>query len=297
VIYLSFGKLVEPFVIYYYQQGLFELTAPGWQQIILAQMLRSLLFLGVCQAVITRWNRSRAELWIGLTVALYLLVGGFYMLQAYWFPIGFRMVHCLEIFADSIIYMGLLTICFLPGVESNVSQTAPLTMANGQTKRALGGGRAMDHIVYVDAKQGELEKLLSRSARMLVRGAAGRKLPYGRVQLGDRLFFVQNDGKCLAHAWAEVTMVWNSPSLKSEEARKVIEGNQEQLQLSPKQLLRWSGKRFLILIGIGPVTPLTPFTIDRSSFGNMDDWLPVGDIERVKIESIAPQRQNKGEVR
>lgn len=142
----------------------------------------------------------------------------------------------------------------------------------------------MDHVVYVDAKQGELEKLLCGSARMLVRGATGRKLPYGRVQLGDRLFFVQNDGKCLARAWAEVTMVWNSSPLSAEESRKVIEGNQEQLQLSPKQMQRWFGKRFLVLIGLGQVTPLTSFTIDRSDFGNMDDWLPVGDIEQVKIE-------------
>ncbi|NLP09160.1 hypothetical protein GX408_02060 [bacterium] len=129
VIYLSFGKLVEPFVIDYYRQGLFELTAPGWEQIISAQMLRSLLFLGVCLAVITLWNRSRTELWIGCSVALYLLVGGFYMLQAYWFPVGFRMIHCLEMFADSITYIGLLTLCFMPKEARNVSQTAPLTMA------------------------------------------------------------------------------------------------------------------------------------------------------------------------
>jgi len=129
VIYLSFGKLVEPFVIDYYRQGLFELTAPGWEQIISAQMLRSLLFLGVCLAVITLWNRSRTELWIGCSVALYLLVGGFYMLQAYWFPVGFRMIHCPEMFADSITYIGLLTLCFMPKEARNVSQTAPLTMA------------------------------------------------------------------------------------------------------------------------------------------------------------------------
>lgn len=130
VIYLSFGKLIEPFVIDYYRQGLFELTAPGWGQIIFAQMLRSLLFLAVCLAMMTRWNKSRIELWGGLTAALYLLVGGFYMLQAYWFPVGFRMIHCLEMFADSITYITCLTICFMPQKENYVPQTAPLKMAN-----------------------------------------------------------------------------------------------------------------------------------------------------------------------
>ena len=145
----------------------------------------------------------------------------------------------------------------------------------------------MDHIVYVDTRQGDLEKLLNGSARMIVRGAMGRKLPYDRIQLGDRLFFVQNDGKCLARACAEVTMVFNSNQLSADESRQVITGNQEQLQLTPVQVKRWSAKRFLVLIGLGEVRPVTPFAIDRSEYGNMDDWLPVGDIERVKLENHA----------
>jgi hypothetical protein len=145
----------------------------------------------------------------------------------------------------------------------------------------------MDHVVYVDTKQGDLEKLLAGSVRMIVRGAMGRKLPYDRVQLCDRLFFVQNDGKCLVRAWAEVTMVFNSQPLSAEESRQMIQDNQEQLQLTPKQVQRWSGKRFVVLIGLGQVTPVPPFAIDRSDYGNMDDWLPVGDIERVKVDKRA----------
>lgn len=142
----------------------------------------------------------------------------------------------------------------------------------------------MDHIVYVDAKQGELDKLLCGTACMLVRGASGQKPPYGRVQLGDRLFFVQKNGQCMARAWADVTMVWNSTPLSPAESRFVIEGNQEHLQLSPKQVQRLSGKRFLVLIGLGQVTPLAPFAIDHSEFGSRERWLLVGDIDQVKIE-------------
>jgi hypothetical protein len=128
VVYIGMGKIVEPFVIDYYQQGLFELTAPGWGQILTAQMVRSLLFLGVCLALMARWNRTRTGLWISLTAALYLLVGGFYMLQAYWFPLAFRMVHSLEIFADSILYAGCLIACFVPKARG-VSQVVSLATA------------------------------------------------------------------------------------------------------------------------------------------------------------------------
>lgn len=128
VIYLSFGKLVESFVIDYYRQGLFELTAPGWGEIVTAQVLRSLLFLGVCLAVINHWNRSPFECWVGLSAALYLLAGGFYMFQAYWFPVVFRMVHCLEIFADSITYIGCLILCFVPREAQNGSHPVSLSI-------------------------------------------------------------------------------------------------------------------------------------------------------------------------
>ncbi len=53
----------------------------------------------------------------------------------------------------------------------------------------------MDHVVYVDAKARELEKLLAGEKTMIVRGATGRKLPYGRVEPGDCLFFIENNGR------------------------------------------------------------------------------------------------------
>jgi hypothetical protein len=52
----------------------------------------------------------------------------------------------------------------------------------------------MDHVVYVDAQADELRRLLDGSKTMIVRGAAGRKLPYGRVSAGDRLYFINDYG-------------------------------------------------------------------------------------------------------
>ena len=47
----------------------------------------------------------------------------------------------------------------------------------------------MDHIVYVDAKSKELGSILDGFKTMIIRGAAGRKLPHGRVSEGDVLYF------------------------------------------------------------------------------------------------------------
>ena len=38
-----------------------------------------------------------------------------------------------------------------------------------------------------------------------------------------------------------------------------------------------------MLIEVQDVEQLDPFRIDKSEYGNMDDWLPVEEIESVRI--------------
>jgi hypothetical protein len=140
----------------------------------------------------------------------------------------------------------------------------------------------MDHVVYVDAKAHELDQLLSGSKTMIIRGASGRKLPHGRVRPGDDLYFIQNNGEGCVQARARVIGVFDSQRLSPEECAAVVQEHQPQLQLTPNQTSRWSGKRYLTLITVGEVRAVTPFAIDKSAYGNMDDWLPVEDVSRVR---------------
>lgn len=144
----------------------------------------------------------------------------------------------------------------------------------------------MDHVVYVDAREKDLEKIIAGTKQMIIRGAMGRKLPYGLANTGDRLFFIENNGDGQVRAQAAVTWVCNSEKLSEAESRQLIEAHQDQLQLTSAQMKRWVGKRYLVLIQVGEVCQIAPFTIDRSAYGNMDDWLPVGAIERVRLASL-----------
>jgi len=139
----------------------------------------------------------------------------------------------------------------------------------------------MDHVVYLDKKAKELEKLFSGEKTMIVRGATGRKLPYGRVNIGDILYFVQNNAELLVQAKSQVKSVFNSEKMTENESQILIEKNQPKLQLSDKQLERWSGKRYLVLVEVGKMEEIPPFSVDKTNFGNMDDWLLVEDIEKV----------------
>lgn len=141
----------------------------------------------------------------------------------------------------------------------------------------------MDHVVYLDAKANELENLLKGKKTMIIRGAAGRKLPYGRVNAGDVLYFLNNNAEGKVKASGVVSFVLNTEKMSKEESVSLVNEHQEKLLLTEKQFQKWAGKRYIVLIEISNIEAIAPFTIDKSDYGNMDDWLPVEKIENVKI--------------
>jgi len=119
---------------------------------------------------------------------------------------------------------------------------------------------------------------------MIIRGAAGRKLPYGRVDGGDVLYFINNNGEGQVKVKAVVSNVFNSEKMTKEESIALVEENQDKLKLTKKQFNRWSGKRYIVLIEVKSVEVIEAIDIDKSDYSNMDDWLPVETIENVKVK-------------
>ena len=144
----------------------------------------------------------------------------------------------------------------------------------------------MDHVVYLDAKAKELENLVNGNKTMIIRGASGRKTPYGRVNTGDNLYFINNNGEGKIKAHGVVCSVWNSGLLSREESFETIIKHQDKLQLPDRQFEKLAGKRYLVLIGVRDVEEIDQFRIDKSSYANMDDWLTVGDIQNCILHSV-----------
>jgi len=73
------------------------------------------------------------------------------------------------------------------------------------------------------AKAKELDQLLAGSKRMIIRGATGRKMPHGRVQVGDTLYFINNNGEGKVRASAVVKDVFSSDKMTTEESIALVE--------------------------------------------------------------------------
>ena len=142
----------------------------------------------------------------------------------------------------------------------------------------------MDHVVYLDTQAKELENLLSGNKTMIIRGATGRKLPHGRVDAGDMLYLINNNAEGKVRAKAKVKSAFHSEKMTEDESHALVKKNQPKLCLTDKQFKRWAGKRYIVLIEVADVKEILPFAIDKSKYGNMDDWLPVDKIESVSIK-------------
>jgi hypothetical protein len=92
------------------------------------QFLRSLLFLLACLPVLIAWQKSRRSLLLSLGWALFVLVGLLNLLQAIWLPATLRLVHTLEILADSFVYAWVLVMLFRRG-DAVASQPTALAAA------------------------------------------------------------------------------------------------------------------------------------------------------------------------
>lgn len=141
----------------------------------------------------------------------------------------------------------------------------------------------MVHLVYCDntGKKGErvLDKILNGTKTMVVRGAAGRKIPHSRVFADETLYFMEK-GSLKITASAKVKDVKNYVKLSDEEITAVLEENQPKLNLSEKQKTRWH-KKCLCLVEFENVQAIEPMDFDHQ--GNMDDWLIIEKIEDVVV--------------
>lgn len=91
-------------------------------------------------------------------------------------------------------------------------------------------------------------------------------------------------------AKAKVVNVHNYTKLADEEITKVLDENQDKLNLSDKQKTRWH-KKCLCLVEFSDIEQIAPLDFDHQ--GNMDDWLIIEKIEDVVVGTSIPFNYEK----
>ena len=139
------------------------------------------------------------------------------------------------------------------------------------------------HLVYVDKKAKELEKLISNEKTMIIRGGAGRKNPLGgRAKEGDDIFLVESGGDMTVTHKGIISKVIESEKMTSDESENFIKKYDKELNLSKEQLKRWTGKKYLAVYELSDIEEIEPFKYNRGK--NMDDWIITDDISKIKVD-------------
>jgi hypothetical protein len=138
-----------------------------------------------------------------------------------------------------------------------------------------------EHLVYLDSKAKELEKLLNGEKSMIIRGANGKKCPLGgRAKINDIVYFVESNGSMIVTHKAIISDVIESYNMTLDETKEFIKKYEKKLNLSKAQYDRWSAKKCLAVYEITNIEEIIPFKYNRQR--NMDDWVITDDITKLK---------------
>ena len=139
-----------------------------------------------------------------------------------------------------------------------------------------------EHLVYLNNKAKELQKLLDKEKTMIIRGAAGKKSPLGgRAKVGDDIYFVETGGDMTVTHKGIISNVVESEKMAAEESSEFIKKYEKELNLSKDQYKRWNGKKYLAVYEISELQEIEPFKYNREK--NMDDWIITDDINEIKL--------------
>lgn len=131
-IYWCFGMMVAPIVMHAYQSGIGGLRIPPTMTILETQLLRSALFLVATLPIALRWTKSRRSFIISMGLAYAVSVGIFQLAQAEFIPPLLRIVHAIEITADSFAYAAVVGILLLrAGGRSNPANISSMAATAG----------------------------------------------------------------------------------------------------------------------------------------------------------------------
>jgi hypothetical protein len=79
------------------------------------------LFLVVSLPVLFTWRESSRSLVFSLGFALFVLVGALGLIGGYWMPTSVRLIHGLEILADSLVYAWAIVILLVKAPQATLS--------------------------------------------------------------------------------------------------------------------------------------------------------------------------------
>lgn len=135
----------------------------------------------------------------------------------------------------------------------------------------------MNHLVFLDRRAGELEKILSGTKSMIVKEFDPAQ-PAGQVvSPGDSLYFLRDQGECALRVKATVVRVLFFTNYIDEDLSYVLKEMQPRLQLTEDQYNYWSVKQEVVLVQFDCARKIDAIQIAPAKIKDRLDWIAFED--------------------
>lgn len=139
-----------------------------------------------------------------------------------------------------------------------------------------------DHIAIMSNRWDLIPAIVNGEKTVESRWLKSRAAPWDRVQVGDTIYFKSSGGPVTAAARVAEVLQFKNPS--PEQVAEIIEKYADQISLPKNELKDWAlGKNYCILMRLESAREIESFTIDKTGFGSATAWLPIWDVNRVKL--------------
>lgn len=139
----------------------------------------------------------------------------------------------------------------------------------------------MNHLVYLDAQAGELEKILSGIKTMVVKEFDPAISTVHPVSPGDSLYFLRSKSDCTLRVKATVVRVLFFTNDLDEDLSHTLKEMQPRLQLTEDQYNYWSSKKEVLLVEFESAHKVGLIQVAPDKIADQSDWIPFEEFSLI----------------
>jgi hypothetical protein len=130
----------------------------------------------------------------------------------------------------------------------------------------------MNHLIFLDAQAGELEKILSGVKTMLVKEFDPAHPLAHPLNPGDSLYFLRTN-ECALRVKATLVRVLFFTNHPDENLSQTLKEMQPKLQLTEEQFNHWSTQKQVMLIKFDAAQKIPVIKIAPEKFKDRSNWI------------------------
>ncbi len=144
----------------------------------------------------------------------------------------------------------------------------------------------MNHIVFLDPKTGELEKILSGVKSMLIKELNTESTEPHPVHCGDTLYFLRSDIDDSLRVKAHVVRVYPMTHALEYDLPSLLKEFQMKLQLTSDQFTFWTNQDQVLLVEFKAAQKIDLIRLDKQKITKKSNWIPFEDPQEIAKEEV-----------